>query len=77
MHRKTLNVHKPFSLLTSAPSDSRAVAQGKRLGRPKIELELERRAQRELRNGKGILKVAKQLGLGTGTVHRIARELGA
>jgi hypothetical protein len=29
-----------------------------------------------LRDGKGILKVAKQLGLGTGTVHRIARELG-
>jgi DNA invertase Pin-like site-specific DNA recombinase len=55
----------------------RAVAQGKRLGRPKIDSEVERRAQRELRNGKGILKVAKQLGLGTGTVHRIARELGA
>ena len=55
----------------------RAVAQGKRLGRPKIEPELERRAQRELGKGNGILKVAKQLGLGTGTVHRIARELGA
>jgi DNA invertase Pin-like site-specific DNA recombinase len=54
----------------------RAVAQGKRLGRPKIDVDLERQAQRELRNGKGILKVAKQLGLGTGTVHRIARELG-
>jgi DNA invertase Pin-like site-specific DNA recombinase len=54
----------------------RAVAQGKRLGRPKIDVDLERQAQRELRSGKGILNVAKQLGLGTGTVHRIARELG-
>jgi DNA invertase Pin-like site-specific DNA recombinase len=55
----------------------RAVAQGKRLGRPKIEPELERRVQRELGKGNGILKVAKRMGLGTGTVHRIARELGA
>jgi DNA invertase Pin-like site-specific DNA recombinase len=55
----------------------RAIAQGKRLGRPKIDPDVERRVQRELRTGKGILKVAKQLGLGTGTVHRIARDLGA
>jgi hypothetical protein len=26
---------------------------------------------------KGILAVAKELGVGTGTVHRIAREMGA
>jgi hypothetical protein len=34
-------------------------------------------AQRELRKGTGILKVAKALGLGTGTVHRIKREMTA
>jgi DNA invertase Pin-like site-specific DNA recombinase len=55
----------------------RAVAQGKTLGRPTIDPELERKAQRELRKGTGILKVAKQLGLGTGTVQRIANEMRA
>jgi hypothetical protein len=29
-----------------------------------------------LRAGKGILKVAQEIGVGTGTVQRIARELG-
>jgi DNA invertase Pin-like site-specific DNA recombinase len=55
----------------------RAVAQGKHLGRPPITVELERKAQRALRKGTGILKVAKLLGLGTGTVHRIKREMTA
>jgi DNA invertase Pin-like site-specific DNA recombinase len=53
----------------------RAVAQGKHLGRPPITSELERKAQRHLRKGTGILKVAKLVGLGTGTVHRIKREM--
>jgi DNA invertase Pin-like site-specific DNA recombinase len=53
----------------------RARAQGKHLGRPAIASELERKAQRELRKGNGILKVAKMVGLGTGTVHRIKREM--
>src|ERR1035438_10312607 len=55
----------------------RAVAQGKHLGRPPIASELERKAQRQLRTGTGILKVAKMVGLGTGTVHRIKRENNA
>ena len=55
----------------------RAVANGKRLGRPQIDAEIERKAQRELRKGKGIIAVATQLGLGTGTVHRIKRKLTA
>jgi DNA invertase Pin-like site-specific DNA recombinase len=55
----------------------RAVAQGTRLGRPKIEVALERKAQRQLQKGVGILKVAKTLGLGTGTVQRIKQEMGA
>jgi DNA invertase Pin-like site-specific DNA recombinase len=41
----------------------RAVAQGKRLGRPKIGNDVERKVQRQLRKGAGILKVAKLLGL--------------
>ena len=55
----------------------RAVAQGKHLGRPAIASDLERKAQRHLRKGTGILKVAKLVGLGTGTVHRIKREMEA
>ena len=55
----------------------RAVARGKRLGRPQIDSETERKAQRELRKGTGILSVAKMLRLGTGTVHRIKREMEA
>jgi DNA invertase Pin-like site-specific DNA recombinase len=55
----------------------RAVSQGKHLGRPPITVELERKAQRALRKGTGILKVAKLVGLGTGTVHRIKQEMTA
>ena len=53
----------------------RAVAQGKRLGRPKVDSALERKAQKQLQKGVGILKVAKALGLGTGTVQRIKQEM--
>jgi DNA invertase Pin-like site-specific DNA recombinase len=55
----------------------RAVAEGARLGRPKVDPALELRAQKELKKGVGILRVAKTLGLGTGTVQRIKREMGA
>ena len=55
----------------------RAVAQGQRLGRPKVDIALERKAQKQLKKGVGILKVAKMLGLGTGTVQRIKQEMGA
>ena len=54
----------------------RAVQQGKQLGRPRISEALEKRIQSQLRAGKGILKVAREIGVGTGTVQRIARELG-
>src|SRR5262249_35425395 len=54
----------------------RAVEQGKQLGRPKIDEALEKRIQTQLRAGKGVLKVAREIGVGTGTVHRIARDLG-
>ena len=55
----------------------RAKAEGKRLGRPPIDRDIERRVQRELRKGTGILKAAKLCGIGTGTVHRIKREMTA
>src|SRR5262249_1716362 len=52
----------------------RAVAQGVKLGRPKIDSATERKVRKQLTKGIGILKVAKSLGLGTGTVQRIAKE---
>jgi DNA invertase Pin-like site-specific DNA recombinase len=54
----------------------RALEKGATLGRPKIGPEVEKRIQAQLRTGKGILKVARELGLGTSTVQRIAREMG-
>ena len=54
----------------------RAVAQGVKLGRPKINSATERKARKQLAKGVGILKVAKSLGLGTGTVQRISNEVG-
>jgi DNA invertase Pin-like site-specific DNA recombinase len=55
----------------------RAVAQGTRLGRPKVDIALERKARKQLEKGVGILRVAKMLGLGTGTVQRIKQEMTA
>lgn len=53
----------------------RAVEQGKTLGRPKIDAATEKRIRAQLRAGTGMLKVARECGVGTGTVQRIAREL--
>jgi DNA invertase Pin-like site-specific DNA recombinase len=53
----------------------RAVAQGKTLGRPKVDAVLEKRIQAQLRGGKGMRKIARELGVGTGTVQRIAEEM--
>jgi DNA invertase Pin-like site-specific DNA recombinase len=55
----------------------RAVAHGVKLGRPKLDSATERKVRRQLAKGTGILKTAKLLGLGTGTVQRISRELHA
>jgi DNA invertase Pin-like site-specific DNA recombinase len=53
----------------------RAVEAGKTLGRPRISEKLEKRIREHLRAGSGILKVARDIGVGTGTVHRIAKEM--
>ena len=53
----------------------RAVQQGKTLGRPKVSPDIERRIQSRLKAGTGILKVASECGVGTGTVQRIKREM--
>lgn len=53
----------------------RAIEQGKQLGRPKISDTIEKRILSHLRKGKGILKVARECGVGTGTVQRIKEEM--
>ena len=52
------------------------VAQGVKLGWPKIDSATERKVRKQLAKGFGILTVAKSLGIGTGTVQRISNELG-
>ena len=56
------------------PGLKRAIAQGVKLGRPKIDSATERKVRNQLAKGVGILKVARSLGIGTGTVQRIAKE---
>jgi DNA invertase Pin-like site-specific DNA recombinase len=53
----------------------RAVESGKQLGRPKIDPAIEKRIQAQLRAKKGMLAIARDLKVGTGTVQRIKREL--
>jgi DNA invertase Pin-like site-specific DNA recombinase len=56
---------------------SRARSQGKRLGRRPVSTDAVERIREELANGAGILKTAKALRVGTGTVHRVKREMVA
>ena len=53
----------------------RAVEAGKTLGRPRVSAAVEKRVQAQLGAGKGILKVAREVGVGTGTVQRIKEEM--
>ena len=45
-----------------------------RFFRPKIGIATERKVRRQRAKGLGILRVAKSLGIGTGTVQRISGE---
>jgi hypothetical protein len=54
---------------------SKAGKVRRRLGRPGAEPNKIERARREL--AKGIGKVAREVGLGVGTVHRLKREIVA
>jgi DNA invertase Pin-like site-specific DNA recombinase len=55
----------------------RAKDDGKTLGRPRVPAELEQRVRAELSKGAGIIKVAKAVGVGNGTVQRIKGEMAA
>jgi DNA invertase Pin-like site-specific DNA recombinase len=57
---------------------ARARAQGKRLGRPRIDGRMERRIREALARGdRGILWIAADLGVGSGTVQRVKAALTA
>ncbi len=49
--------------------------QGKKLGRPKVSPKTENAIRTHLSAGKGILKVAALVGVGSGTVQRVKREM--
>jgi DNA invertase Pin-like site-specific DNA recombinase len=49
--------------------------QGKKLGRPKVSPKIEDAIRRHLSAGNGILKVAGMVGVGSGTVQRVKREM--
>jgi DNA invertase Pin-like site-specific DNA recombinase len=49
--------------------------QGKKLGRPKVSPKTEHAIRRHLSAGNGILKVAALVGVGSGTVQRVKREM--
>ena len=53
---------------------ARAKAAGTRLGRPKIGSEVEARILELRRSGMGLKAIARQLGIGTGTVQRVDLE---
>jgi DNA invertase Pin-like site-specific DNA recombinase len=47
----------------------------KKLGRPHVGRKTEEAIQQQLRSGHGILKIASTLGVGSGTVQRVKREM--
>jgi DNA invertase Pin-like site-specific DNA recombinase len=49
--------------------------QGKKLGRPKVPPKVEAAIREHLSAGNGILKVAALVGVGSGTVQRVKREM--
>jgi DNA invertase Pin-like site-specific DNA recombinase len=58
-----------------ARAKRKGTKSGRPIGRPKLPYHKEMAVRDRLAAGHGILKVAKQLGVGTGTVSRIASEM--
>lgn len=53
----------------------RAKAQGKKLGRPRVDTRIEAQIKDRRRSGAGILKIAKEIGVGTSVVQRVVAEM--
>jgi len=56
---------------------ARAKAQGRHVGRPKTDKDTVAAIRLMLAGGKGIISTAKAIGVGVGTVHRIAQAMKA
>jgi len=54
---------------------SRARAEGKRIGRPRIAADVERQVRKHLIAGMGIMKAAKAVGVGTSAAQRVRSSL--
>ena len=54
---------------------ARARTEGKRLGRPRVDAKTIEKVRAELSRGTGMLKTAKLLSVGVGTVQRIRNEM--
>ena len=52
---------------------ARAKAQGKRLGRPPVSSDAERAIREARAQGKGMLRIARDVGVGSGTVQLVLR----
>jgi DNA invertase Pin-like site-specific DNA recombinase len=53
---------------------SRARAQGKQLGRPRVPMEVEQVIRQRRAEGTGILKIAREMGVGVSVVQRVVRQ---
>jgi DNA invertase Pin-like site-specific DNA recombinase len=53
---------------------AQAVASGKKLGRPRVAPAVEAALRATRKDGKGILKIARELGIGSSAVQRIVAE---
>ena len=53
---------------------ARAKSNGKQLGRPKVSDEIEERIQKLRNQGMGILRIGKELGVGTSVVQRVVGQ---
>jgi DNA invertase Pin-like site-specific DNA recombinase len=56
---------------------ARAKAEGKHVGRPKMDEETVAAIRARLGAGQGMISTAKALGVGVGTVHRISKAMAA
>jgi DNA invertase Pin-like site-specific DNA recombinase len=55
---------------------ARARAQGKHLGRPRIDQSIEEATRKRLAEGIGVCRIARELGIGNGTVQRVKLAKG-
>ena len=63
----------PTGLLNAGIARAResGTKSGNPFGRPRVSAKVERKIREELSRGSGVLKTARLLGVGTGTVQRV------